>query len=122
MTNHGISIGISRLDSEFILTLTLAGTLNHQDFQCMPSMLRSALAEVASQTVKAFINTEHLQGLESQSSWFDFSLTEHNTEFSQMAVLTNDSNLAVSQQVSHWLNSSDIAYFTDHESALNWLK
>ena len=122
MTNHGISIGISRLDSEFILTLTLAGTLNHQDFQYMPSMLRSALTEVASQTVKAFINTERFQGLESQSSWFDFSLTEQNTEFSQMAVLTNDSNLAISQQISHWFNSGDIAYFTDHESALHWLK
>jgi hypothetical protein len=122
MTKHGLSIGIERVDNQFFLTLKAAGKLTHEDYQVITPMLDSALGEVKEPNVKALIDCTELEGWELRAAWDDLKLgLKHGNEFKKVALYGNKSWQEITAKVGAWFICSEVKYFTDKQSALNWL-
>jgi hypothetical protein len=122
MTKHGLSIGIERVDNQFFLTLKAAGKLTHEDYQVITPMLDSALGEVKEPNVKALIDCTELEGWELRAAWDDLKLgLKHGNEFKKVALYGNKSWQEITAKVGAWFICGEVKYFTDKQSALNWL-
>ena len=119
---HGLSIGINRIDNHFFLTLKAMGKLTHQDYQTITPMIDSALAGVTDPQINALIDGTELEGWEARAAWDDFKLgVKHGREFTKIAILGNKKWQQVAAKVGSWFVSGEVKYFDDKTEALGWV-
>ncbi len=119
---HGLSIGINRIDNHFFLTLKAVGKLTHQDYQTITPMIDSALAGVTDPQINALIDGTELEGWEARAAWDDFKLgVKHGREFTKIAILGNKKWQQVAAKVGSWFVSGEVKYFDDKTEALGWV-
>lgn len=122
INKHGLSIGIERVNNQFFLTLKAVGKLTHEDYQIITPMLDSALGEVKEPKVKALIDGTELEGWELRAAWDDLKLgLKHGNEFEKVAIFGNKGWQEITAKVGAWFISGEVKYFTDKQSALDWL-
>jgi len=121
-TRHGLSIGIERIDNQFVLTLKAVGTLTHEDYQVITPMIDSALEGVKDPKVKVLIDGTELDGWELRAAWDDFKLgLKHGNEFDKIAIYGNKRWQEMAARVGSWFVSGEARYFDDYDAAVVWL-
>lgn len=119
---HGLSIGIERLNDQFLLRLKAVGKLTHEDYEVITPMIESALQSVKEPKVKAIIDGTDWEGWELRAAWDDFKLgLKHGNEFTRVAIYGNKNWQQIAAKVGSWFISGDVQYFDDLESAVSWL-
>ena len=125
MTNqhHGLSLGMVRIDGEFIIVVKAIGKLSHSDYAVIAPMIDSALLKVMSSSAKVLVDISEFEGWELRAAWDDFKLgLKHGDSFAKIAVYGNNEWRALGIKVSEWFVSGEIKAFDDYESAIQWLQ
>ena len=119
---HGLSIGIERINNQFVLTLKAVGKLTHEDYKVITPMIDSALEGVTDPRVKVLIDGTEMEGWELRAAWDDFKLgLKHGNEFDKIAIYGNQRWQQVAARVGSWFVSGEAKYFEDYEAAVAWL-
>lgn len=119
---HGLSIGIERTNSRFLMSLKAIGKLTHEDYEVITPMIDSALAGVEQPRVRAFVDGTEMEGWELRAAWDDFKLgLKHGSEFERVAIFGNKNWQELATKVGNWFVSGEVRYFDDRDEALAWL-
>ena len=121
-TEHGLLIGISRVEETFFMKLKINGTLTHKDYQVMIPMIENAIKGVDEPKVHLLIDAINLDGLEARAAWDDlkFALT-HMELFTKIAFVGNKKWEEYSIKISNYFMISDIKYFESIDEAIVWI-
>lgn len=120
---HGLTIGISRVDNDFFLTLKAIGKLTHEDYEKITPMINSALESVKEPNVKVFIDGTEFEGWEARAAWDDFRFVlKHGNEFVKVAIYGNKKWEKYISKIASWFISGEVKYFEDKNEAYKWLK
>jgi hypothetical protein len=123
ISRHGLSIGIERIDNEFILTLKAIGKLTHDDYQVITPMIDAALEGVKDPRIKVLVDGTEMDGWELRAAWDDFKLgLKHGGEFDRIAIYGNKRWQQMAAKVGSWFVSGEARYFDDYKDAVAWLK
>ena len=119
---HGLSVGIERLDDEFLMTLMIAGKLTHDDYRIIVPLLEAATKDVKQPRVKALVNLLELDGWELRAIWDDFKFgLKHGREFSQVALVGNKKSEEYASKIGTWFIAGEMKFFDDEVHAEQWL-
>ena len=120
---HGLSIGINRIDDNFFMTFKAIGTLTHKDYQVITPMIDSALKGVTDPKIKVFVDFEEFEGWEVRAAWDDFKIgLNHGFIFDKIALYANHSTLAqYAIKVSSWFSNIEVKEFESKQKAIDWL-
>ena len=119
---HGISIGIERHGSEFLLSLKVVGKLTHDDYQIITPMIESAIAGVEEPRINLFIDCSEFDGWELRAAWDDLKLgIKHNKAFSKIALYGKQKWQKRITKVGSWFISGDMKFFENSNEAIDWL-
>ncbi len=122
-TQHGLTIGIERVGSDFFLKLKAIGKLTHEDYMIINPLIDSALDGVKDPKVNVLIDGTELEGWELRAAWDDFKLgLKHNNEFRKIAIYGNKNWQEISAKIGAWFISGEIKYFDDCDQAITWLQ
>ncbi len=120
---HGVSIGINRIDREFFLTLKATGKLTHEDYKIISPMIDSALEGVDEAHIKVFIDASEFEGWELRAAWDDFKLgLKHGREFTKVAIVGNKQWQKQITKIAGWFVAGDVRSFDNEMAGLEWLK
>ncbi|MCK5293328.1 MAG: STAS/SEC14 domain-containing protein [Arcobacteraceae bacterium] len=119
---HGISIGISRIDGTFFMKLTIDGTLKHSDFEIMTPLIENAIKGIDDPKIKVLVDARNFKGWEAQALWDDFKFgMEYEELFTKIAFIGNKQWEEYSIKIANWFMITDIEYFENMKDAVNWL-
>ena len=119
---HGISIGIERINNEFMMTMTVNGKLTHEDYEVIVPMLESAIAGVEKPEIKVLVDLRNFNGWELRAAWDDFKLgIKHGREFSKIAMIGNKKWEQFAAKIGSWFIAGEMKYFETREAACHWL-
>lgn len=120
---HGLSIGIERIENDYILTLKAVGKLTHEDYKIISPLIDSALAQVSVPHVNVLIDGTELEGWELRAAWDDFKLgLKHNNAFNKIAFYGNKNWQEIGAKIGTWFISGEIKYFESLQDAIDWLR
>lgn len=120
---HGITIGITCVSDEFYITLKASGTLNHRDYQTITPMLDGALQAVPEPHIYLLFDATDFHGWELRAAWDDFKLgLKQGSQFKKIAIYGQQNWLKIGSQIAGWFIGGEIEFFTDKQTALEWLK
>ena len=121
-TRHGLSIGIERINAQFILTLKASGTLTHADYERIDPMVDSALENIKEPKVKVLLDASDLDGWELRAAWDDFQLAlKHSNEFEKVAIYGYKKWQDLASRIGTWFMSGEMKHFEDLNDAYAWL-
>ena len=119
---HGISIGINRVDDFFFIKMKIVGKLTHDDYAKMTPMLESSLDGAKEFKVKMLLDATEFDGWELRAAWDDFKFgMKYKDLFSKIAIVgasTTDEYLA---KFGSWFISGEMEFFNSLDSAYAWL-
>ena len=119
---HGISIGINRVNDLFFIKLTINGTLKHKDYELMVPLIENAIKGVKEPQIKLLVNAVDFNGWEAQAIWDDLKFSLGHLElFTKIAFVGNKQWEEYAVKISNWFMIGDIEYFEEIEKALIWL-
>ena len=120
--SHGISVGVERVHSEFILHLKAAGLLGHADYEIISPVIDCALQCMAHPGVKVFFDATDFEGWQPGSAWEDLSLgLVPRNQFSRIAILGRCNWHKVTSCIATWFMSGEARYFETRQQAMEWL-
>lgn len=121
-TSHGISIGIERVNKQFLMVLHASGKLTHADYEIITPLLESALEGVTQPSINVLADITELEGWELRAAWDDLKLgLRHGSEFKLIAIVGNKRWQEIAAKVGNWFISGEIQFFTDEQKAMHWL-
>lgn len=119
---HGLAIGIQRVDQRFFLSIKAQGKLSHEDYQTITPLLDSALGEVRAPRVRALIDVSELQGWEARAAWDDFKIgLKHGNEFERIAIVGSHRWQQIAARVGSWFVGGQMRSFEQSDEAMRWL-
>ena len=119
---HGISIGINRVNEFFFMKIKIKGTLTHQDYERMIPMLKSSIEGVKEPDVRVLIDATEFNGWELRAAWDDFKFgMEFRQTFSKIAIVGTSTVEEYAVKIGSWFMSGDIKFFESLDEAYEWL-
>ena len=119
---HGISIGISRVDEFFFMKIKIEGTLTHNDYERMIPMLRSSIDGVKEPKVKVLIDATEFDGWELRAAWDDLRFgIEFREVFTKVAFVGTKSIEEYAVKIGNWFMSGELKFFKSKDEAYAWL-
>ncbi len=119
---HGISIGISRINNTFFMKLTINGTLTHKDYEFMIPMIENAIKDIEEPEMIALIDARNFNGIEAQAMWDDLKFgLSHLELFKKIAFIGNKQWEEYAVKISDIFMIGDIKYFNNFQDAMNWV-
>jgi len=119
---HGISVGISRVDNFFMMKMKVIGTLTHQDYEKITPMLRNSIAGIQEPNVKVLIDAKEFEGWEVRAAWDDFKFgIEFREKFSKIALVGTKSWEEYLVKMGNWFIKGEMKFFTSLNEAYAWL-
>jgi len=119
---HGISIGIKRVDSFFFLKMKLIGKLTHEDYKTIIPMIEKSLHSVDDPNVSLLVDATQFEGWSLEAAFDDLKIgLNHNSDFKKIAFVGNKSWQEYSIKLTNWFMSGQMEYFEDINEAINWL-
>lgn len=120
---HGISLGIHRIENQFFLRLVVQGKLTHDDYTLMAPMLDQALAGIADPDIKMLVECRQFEGWELRAAWDDFRLgLKHGSKFSRIAIVGDKPWEKAVARIGSWFIEGEMQFFEDSRQALRWLE
>ncbi|WP_299941429.1 STAS/SEC14 domain-containing protein [uncultured Microbulbifer sp.] len=119
---HGISIGIERIDNDFLLSIKAVGRLTHKDYEQIIPLLEYALEGVKHPQVSMLVDIRDFEGWGLHAVWDEFRLAlKHGNEFSQIAVPGDEEWQEIATKIGGWFLSGEVRYFEEDQKAMDWL-
>ncbi len=119
---HGISAGISRIDSLLFMKIKIYGTLTHNDHNIMVPMLREAIEGIEKPKVKILVDARNFDGWELRAAWDDFKFgVEFGDVFSKIAFVGTNAWEEYGVKIGSWFMSGEIQFFNSIYEAYIWL-
>ncbi|EDZ62527.1 hypothetical protein SMGD1_2758 [Sulfurimonas gotlandica GD1] len=119
---HGISIGISRVNKFFFMKVKINGTLTHEDYERMVPMLRSAIDGVKDPDVRVLMDATEFSGWEMKAAWDDFIFgIEFRNVFTKIAFVGTTAWEEYGVKIGSWFMSGDVKFFKSLDEAYIWL-
>lgn len=119
---HGLSIGINRIDNEFVITMKAIGKLTHHDYEKITPMIDAALNTVTDPKAKVLLDATELEGWELRAAWDDFKLgLKHGADFDKIAIYGDKKWQQWTAKVGSWFISGEARFFEHYEDAVSWL-
>ncbi|MDD2448688.1 MAG: STAS/SEC14 domain-containing protein [Sulfurimonas sp.] len=119
---HGVSIGVNRVDDFFFIKIKIVGKLTQEDYANMTPMLESSLEGAKELKAKMLLDATEFDGWELRAAWEDFKLgLKYKDLFSKIAIVgasTTDEYLA---KFGSWFISGEMEFFNSVDSAYAWL-
>ena len=119
---HGVSIGVNRVDDFFFIKIKIVGKLTQEDYANMTPMLESSLEGAKELKAKMLLDATEFDGWELRAAWEDFKLgLKYKDLFSKIAIVgasTIDEYLA---KFGSWFISGEMEFFNSVDSAYAWL-
>ncbi|BBN83314.1 STAS/SEC14 domain-containing protein [Pseudoalteromonas sp. A25] len=120
--HHGFSIGIERLNDQFIVHMKAFGTLTHEDYKTITPMLEGAFQQVAHPHIKVLADMTHLEGWELQAAWDDLKLgLKYGSSFDKVALIGSHPWQDTLAKIAGWFIGAQVEKFTDQAQAQAWL-
>jgi len=119
---HGISVGISRVDKFFFMKIKINGVLTHDDYERMVPMLKSSIDNVKEPKVKVLIDAREFDGWELRTAWDDFRFgMEFREVFTKIAFVGTKSWEEYGLKIGSWFISGEVKFFKSLDEAYSWL-
>ena len=119
---HGISIGINRVNEFFFMKIKINGTLTHQDYERMIPMLKSSVEGVIEPDIRVLIDATQFNGWELRAAWDDFNFSmEFRHVLSKIAIVGTSALEKYTSKIGSWFMSGDMKFFESIDEAYNWL-
>ena len=119
---HGISIGISRVDKFLFMKIKINGILKHEDYETMVPMLENALVGINQPQVKVLVDAREFDGWEFRAAWDDFKFgLEFKEVFTKIAFVGNRSWEEYGVKIGSWFMSTNMEFFKSLDDAYAWL-
>ncbi|MFT5661682.1 MAG: hypothetical protein ACI9TV_002329 [Sulfurimonas sp.] len=119
---HGISVGISRVNESFFIKMKVSGTLTHNDYNAMVPILRDSLQSVKEPQVNILVDGTELDSFELRAAWDDFKFgLEFDSVFRKIAYVGTKSWEEYGITISNWFVSGEIRFFESFDEAYAWL-
>ncbi|GEM_PF-82544 len=120
---HGISIGIQRVEKQIFMTLKATGRLTHSDYEKITPMIDSALQSVEDPEVKMLIDASEFEGWEARAAWDDFKIgLKHGSDFDKIAIYGDSRLLSIGASISSWFMDAEVKEFDSLNRAIEWLR
>lgn len=121
-TEHGISIGINRVNDTFFIKIKINGKLTHEDYKMMIPMVENAVKSVEKPEIKVLIDAIDFDGWEMEALWDDLKFSLGHIElFNKIAFVGNKKWEEHAINISNWFMIGDIEYFENMDDAKNWI-
>jgi len=119
---HGISIGINRVEDTFFIKLKINGTLTHEDYKMMLPMIENAIKDVEQPNIKVLVDAIDFDGWEMKALWDDLKFSLGHIElYNKIAFVGNKKWEEYAIKISNWFMIGDIEYFENIDDAINWI-
>ena len=119
---HGVSVGISRVNEFFFMKVKIKGTLSHEDYERMTPMLRSAIEGVKEPKVKIIMDLTEFNGWDLRAAWDEFQFgMEFSGTFTKIAFVGNKKWEEYMIKIGNWFMSGDVEFFNSIDDAYAWL-
>ncbi|WP_105170018.1 STAS/SEC14 domain-containing protein [Pseudoalteromonas sp. T1lg23B] len=119
---HGFSIGIGRINDEFVIHMKAFGTLTHEDYKTITPMLEGAFKQVEHPHVKVLADMTHLEGWELQAAWDDFKLgLKYGSHFEKVALIGAQPWQDALAKIAGWFVGAKVEQFSEYAQAKAWL-
>lgn len=120
---HGLSIGLHRVNNEFYMKLVIQGRLTHEDYKIITPLLDNAVQGVHQAHIKVLIDARDFDGWDLHAAWDDLKLgLKHNKEFVKVAYVGSKEWEERLIKISNWFTCGDMQYFEDISEAMLWLE
>ncbi|WP_434761632.1 STAS/SEC14 domain-containing protein [Vibrio fortis] len=124
MTNdrHGISVGVERIDHEYVLMFKATGHLTHQDYLALTPKLESALKTVGSENIKMVADIKELNGWDVRAAWDDLKLgIKLRTNLGKVAIYGDKGWQELASKVGSLFIAGEVKQFTEYDDAIDWV-
>ncbi len=119
---HGISIGINRVNEFFFMKIKINGTLTHKDYEKMIPMLKSSIEGITKPDVRVLIDASEFDGWELRAAWDDFKFgMEFRQIFSKIAIVGTSTVEEYAAKIGSWFMDGDMKFFKSLDEAYEWL-
>jgi len=119
---HGLSLGMERVDNEFILTLKIYGKLTHEDYERIIPLVDSSLEGIINPKLNVLADISELEGWELQAAWDDLKLgLKYGSNFNKIAVYGTSAWIEYGTKISSWFINGEIKQFDDINEAIIWI-
>ncbi|WP_216628384.1 STAS/SEC14 domain-containing protein [Pseudoalteromonas caenipelagi] len=119
---HGFSVGIERMNDQFVVHLKAFGTLTHEDYKTITPMLEGAFQQVEHPHIKVIADMTHLEGWELKAAWDDFKLgLKYGSSFDKVAVIGARPWQDTLAKIAGWFMGAKVEKFSDYSHAKAWL-
>jgi hypothetical protein len=119
---HGISIGINRVNKFFFMKIRIEGTLTHEDYERMIPMLTSSIEGITEPEVRVLIDATDFKGWELRAAWDDIKFgMEYRQIFSKIAIVGTNTIETYAAKIGGWFIDGDMKFFESLDNAYDWL-
>ena len=121
-TEHGIPVGINRVNDTFFIKLKINGKLTHEDYKLMIPIIENAIKGVEKPEIKVIVDAIDFDGWDMEALWDDLKFGLGHIElFDKIAFVGNKKWEEYAIKISNWFMIGDIEYFQNMDDARDWL-
>ena len=122
INQHGISIGIKRIDDTFFIKMKLIGKLTDADYKTIIPMIETSLSSVEYPNISLLVDATQFDGWSLEAAFDDLKLgLKHNEDFKKIAFVGNKRWQEYGVKLTNWFMSGKMEYFENMTEAINWL-
>lgn len=122
INEHGVSVGIHRVNDAFFMRVAVQGKLTHEDYKVIIPLLDNAVAGVDGAHIKLLVECRDFEGWELRAAWDDFKLgLKHGREFKKIAIVGDKPWEKAIARVGSWFIGGEMKFFEDRRQAIQWL-
>lgn len=119
---HGISLGINRVNNFFFMKIKIHGTLTHEDYEMMTPMLRSSIEGIKEPEVRVLMDATEFNGWELRAAWDDFKFgMEFRSVFTKVAFVGTKIWEEYGVRIGSWFINGEVRFFKSLDDAYEWL-
>lgn len=119
---HGISVGIERIDDDIFFRLKATGTLTHEDYEQFIPMFETAVGSAKHPRLRILFDVTEFEGWDLHAVWDDMKFgLQHGSEFEKIAIYGHSDWMDRAAKIGNWFIHGEVEYFEDFQQALHWI-
>lgn len=123
MIDHGISVGVERINSWAYLRIKAWGNPNGADYKRVLPLLEDSLEGIAEHHAKALVDVRNLEQSSASALWEEFKFgIRHQGQFAKVAVLGDEDKMSWIFKAIDEFTSAEVEYFDSEAQTLAWLE
>jgi len=117
-----IDIELENREGVFFTSLTLNGTLTHQDYTILVPMIENSVKMVANPKLNMLLDARDFTGWEPQAAWDDFKFgLEFKEIFVKVAIVGTKNWQEYLAKIGDWFIHGEVKFFYELDEAKEWI-